>query len=153
MKLRTQLYGHYEESGHVFKSCGPYIVVMKKLKDTVTNEDRASVVDPLNAKFRGTHFMVVLIFDKMEPKYTVKQTENTIHLRDKLKYIVGEVVYANDYDHDSSKICAPGIHYFKSLEAAFYYNLGIFCNITYQCPLYDDDGAMISETRVRHSLY
>src|SRR5438128_254473 len=57
-----------DEKDCVFKSCDyEWIVVLKKLSDTLTNEDRHCVVDARYAKFRANKLKVMLIFNKLNP--------------------------------------------------------------------------------------
>ena len=65
-------------SSQCYKKCGDYIVTMKKLPDTITNESRRNVVDPLYAKFRADKLMVVSIEHKdtgEKPAEAPKATE------------------------------------------------------------------------------
>jgi antitoxin component YwqK of YwqJK toxin-antitoxin module len=39
----------------------------------------------------------------------------------KTKYVVGEIIKSDKYDDNIENVCSPGIHYFKSPIAAYYY--------------------------------
>jgi hypothetical protein len=39
----------------VYKSCSDYIIVLRKLTDTITNESRDDVIDPQHAYFEQTN--------------------------------------------------------------------------------------------------
>ena len=103
-----------------YKSCGDYIVTMKKLPDTVTNESRKDVVDPLHAKFRADKLLVVNIEHKITGKM-IDRIQNTSYQNKHVWYEVSKEVSAPDYYQDLDEVCAPGIHYFLSRDAAYYW--------------------------------
>ena len=102
----------------VYKACREYIVELKRLPDTITNEGRDGVIDRNYAKFRGNKFFVHSIKHKITGE-NISQIENTI-FRDKIKYIVGEEI-STEFCEDLNIIRADGIHFFTSFDAAFYY--------------------------------
>ena len=73
-------------------------------------------------------------------------------------YKVGEMVKVDDYNKDINVICAQGIHYFLTKEAAEFYEIGsrkiknrLFCQ-------WNDNGCLISSCNhnkngERHGLY
>lgn len=109
----------------VFKSCADCIVVLEKTPNTITNEHRFELCDDLYdqkyAKYRGSEFMVVLIFKKSNPSCTIEKIKNTSY-RDTIEYVTGTLVKVENFDK-STVICAPGIHYFKSITCAFFFQL------------------------------
>jgi antitoxin component YwqK of YwqJK toxin-antitoxin module len=106
----------------VYKACGDYIVVLKKCDDTTTNEARDNVIDPMHAKFRANKLKVLCIFSSKNPADQVTNIMNTSYFDNIIVYHVNEIIVSHDFDEkDMSAVCAPGIHYFKSLEAAYYY--------------------------------
>ena len=107
----------------VYKSCNKeWIVVLQKLPDTITNEVRSDVKNKLYAKFRANKLIVVDIIYKFDNNRTINQIENSVYSNKIIVYKKGNIVSAN-FDENLNKVCAPGIHYFKSLEAAFYYEI------------------------------
>lgn len=113
-----------------YKSCGNYIVTMKKLPDTICNESRNNIVDPINAKFRANKLLVVSIQHKIT-KMVTHEIQNTSYV-DQIWYRESEVVSVNNYCKDPNIVCAPGIHYFLSLERAFCWGGKIPINGLYQ---------------------
>ncbi len=105
-----------------YKKCGDYIVTMKKLPDTRTNESRSNVVDRLHAKFRADKLFVLSIEHETTGE-KIDKIENTFYGGRKVCYIVSHEVSVEDYDPDLDKVCAAGIHYFLSRESAFYWNI------------------------------
>lgn len=107
-----------EKKSHCMK--WKWLVIMKKLDTTKTNEDRKAVVDANYAKFRANELQVIKIIN-----ITTPETERTQITNDfegiKLMYKVGEIVKPNSYNDDINEICSNGIHYFKTLESAYYY--------------------------------
>jgi antitoxin component YwqK of YwqJK toxin-antitoxin module len=132
-----ELYGHYEKSGHVFKKCGSHIVVLKKTDNTKTNETR-KVADTKYAKYRGSRFFVTRIFEICDPSHTCNGVMNTFYSYVTIEYTTGTFIEVGNFDEEVDAICAPGIHYFKSLEAAYYYSASIPRNGVHK--VFEDDG-------------
>jgi antitoxin component YwqK of YwqJK toxin-antitoxin module len=110
------------EEGYVFKSCSKkWIVVLQKLSNTITNEARLDVVDPMYAKFRANKLLVVDIIHKFTNQ-TIDQIENSVY-KQKIIYKKGLLVEIFNFGNNPNDVYAPGIHYFNSLEAAFYFEL------------------------------
>jgi hypothetical protein len=123
-----KIYGQYYENPlYVYKICfDRYIVIMKKLPDTLTNEHRKNVVDPRYAKFRANKLEVCVIFDVNDPSQTLEHITN--HYNDILtKYEVNNVVTPYEFEIDPEFVCAGGIHYFNDMCRAFYYRTRPFC--------------------------
>lgn len=104
----------------VFKSCYNYIVVLKMLDDTITNENRLDVVDSKHAKFRANKLFTKMIISKFTGDL-ITEVYNTTYKNKKILYKVGKVIIIDNYDLDGEQICSTGIHYFKSIESAYYY--------------------------------
>ena len=109
------------ESDLCYKSCGNYIVTMKKQVDTICNESRAGVVDRMHAMFRADKLLVVSIIHKESGK-TIDRIQNTTYRHNQIWYEVSKVVSVDNYWSYLDRVCATGIHYFLSREAAFYWN-------------------------------
>jgi hypothetical protein len=113
------------DSNVVYKSCGDYIVVLKKLADTITNESRDNVKDQNNAKFRADKLEVICIFSKNNTSEQLETINNTCYSEKRLTYTVGKIVSVGDYNMDPNKVCTSGIHYFKNITVAFYYEFDV----------------------------
>lgn len=145
-------YENYMNSEYLFKKCNRrYLVILKKVPTTLTNESRKYVVDPQSAKFRANHLEVVKIIDLRIDPYNsdiieLEKITSVFHnsalitkinkgwvdrkslkpeqkLKVTTEYIVGQIVYADHWTNEINKICDHGIHYFKSLEPAYYYSI------------------------------
>jgi hypothetical protein len=117
-----KIYGHYYENPlYVYKVClDRYIVIMKKLPDTLTNEHRYNVVDPRYAKFRANKLEVCVIFDVHDPSQTQEHIIN--HYNEiQIKYEVNSVATPNEFDIKLENVCSCGIHYFNNMCTVFYY--------------------------------
>jgi antitoxin component YwqK of YwqJK toxin-antitoxin module len=123
-ELLNQLSDKYpSDAGYVFKSCSiNWIVVLKKLQDTKTNESRYNVKNSMYAKFRANKLLVVDIMHKFNDESIGKIT-NCSYEDKTITYKKCKTVEVSDFDENINNICTPGIHYFKSPEAAFYYEL------------------------------
>ena len=72
----------------VYKSCKKeWIVVLKKLPTTRTNEKRSDVVNSKCAKFRANELKVIGIFNKFDCLKTIKTIGNDDYKYDSKKYI------------------------------------------------------------------
>ena len=62
----------------VFKSCQiEWIVILKKLSDTITNESRSSAIDIQHAKYRGNKFLVIDIVNKFNINNHINEITNS----------------------------------------------------------------------------
>jgi antitoxin component YwqK of YwqJK toxin-antitoxin module len=105
-----------------------YLVAMKKLPDTVTNEHRTNIVNLNYAKCRANKLKVIDI-KKFNPK-TLKlykdEINECINLRyGTTKYIKGEIVYPNNFDENEKLVCSSGIHYFVNKKQALMYHFSL----------------------------
>lgn len=119
-------------SKYVFKMCvdndSPsrkcWLVVLEKLSDTVTNENR-KVIDHRYAKYRADKLKVVEIINPDNPDETCERITHNAVINSKSAtntvYVKNEVVIADSYDNDVDNVCANGIHYFRSIEPAYYF--------------------------------
>jgi hypothetical protein len=116
------LYKHYiDDPQYVYKICSDsWIVIMKKLPDTITNEERHNVIDPRYAKFRADKLDVCIIFSVADPLKTQKSIMNTRGNKT-LLYTINEIVKPDCFDNEPDIVCTTGIHYFKSICAAYYF--------------------------------
>ena len=113
---------YLEDDKYVFKSCGNYIVVLEKLDDTRTNELRTNISDPKYAKYRANKLKVLLIIHKFDPSNILEKVENSYYKK-KVVYITNEIIEIDDYDYDLNVVGTRGIHYFKTIEQAFFWEL------------------------------
>ena len=119
-KLKN-MFGHYEsDPDYVFKTTAKAFIVLKKCKYTRTNERRA-VINTKFAKYRASLLHVVCIVNRHDPDKTLKKTRSTFS--PEFVYIVGKDVVSKCYDKNYNNIYSDGIHYFKSIERAFYSHL------------------------------
>lgn len=119
-EIQDQYIKYINDSTYVYKSCGDWIVVLQKLIDTITNESR-EVADTNHAKFRANKLLVVDIINKFEESKKINNVCNTVYTKNSIIYGIGNIVSIDDFENDISIVCAKGIHYFKTIETAFYY--------------------------------
>ncbi len=116
----------------VYKLCNnKWLVIMKKLTDenseikTITNETRDNIIDPLYAKFRANLLKVILILNVENGNIinfiTNSYPDKTLCTESTVLYEIDKLVISEKFDNDLNKICTHGIHYFKSIEGAFFY--------------------------------
>ena len=115
----------------VFKSANNCVIVLQRTDNTKTNEDRDGVTDKRYAKFRGSEFLVIAIIDKFTGEKR-NEVYNSYHKDKKMLYEQGKIIRPDYFDMNLDKICAPGIHYFRDHEAAFYYELNKVDNGEYK---------------------
>jgi len=118
----------FDGSNMLFKRCDIYLVKLELCPDSVTNANRSSVCDPRFAKFRASHLKVIQILDTLSGKHvdSIVHTWHSVNQKSAIEYKVGCIVYPDFFDRDIDKICAPGIHYFKTLFAAYKYAESLF---------------------------
>lgn len=120
----NKIYEEYiDEPSYVFKMSSPHmthkwIIVLKKLDDTITNESRDDVDDANYAVFRADKLQVVCIFDALEPR-TIRKNILNSYCETCIDYIVGEIIECDSFDENNNN--TSGILYLKSIEGAFYY--------------------------------
>ncbi len=112
----TYVYKHCKANG----SQQAVIIIMKKLEDTITNESKKDVADPNFAKFRASKLEVYLIIDSNDPNIEYNEYVN-LSFNLITNYKKGTVIHPNYFDNNLDEICSSGIHYFKTIDAAFYY--------------------------------
>lgn len=150
------------ESKYVFKKCideykNQYLVVLEKISQTRHNESRSNVFNKDRAGFRGSVFKVILIIDienlnsnldairscyeKIITQVGKDKKINIIYT----DYIKGKLVYPDFYDENINNISSNGIHYFKTLDATYYYDIDQKRNIDEYCIRFNPSGAKEAE--------
>lgn len=97
-----------------------WLVILRKLPDTKTNEKRQNVINPKCAKFRANKLKVIKIINVDDPSITKKHILNKFN-NNELCYRVGDTVISDLYDENINVTCSHGIHYFKTIRAAYFY--------------------------------
>jgi antitoxin component YwqK of YwqJK toxin-antitoxin module len=138
---------------YVYKSCGEYVVILERLLDTITNENRNNIPNEQYkqfAKYRGNKFLVKDIFHKFD--YTNKVSSiSSSNFQNKLEYKIGKIIIPDNFDTNLENVCSNGIHYFLKLECAFYYSLQKIQNGEY-LKWYDDGQQYIKCTYTNGKL-
>jgi antitoxin component YwqK of YwqJK toxin-antitoxin module len=121
------------------------------------NESRTDVKNPKYAKFRADRVKVICIFSKLNPNIKINAIENTSYKKRNLTYIVGRYIGVSNYDNNLNNVCAPGIHYYKSVEAAFYHEITYNTIYTGKYCVWLDDGSKYAEYNFvdgkQHGIY
>ncbi len=120
---------YLDDDKYVYKSCGNYIVVLEKLIYSRTNESRTNVVDHKYAKYRANKLKTILVINKFDPSDVIVEIQNSYYTK-KVVYRTGEIIEIVDYNYDLNEVCSTGIHYFKTIEQSFFWEL-LECNPTY----------------------
>lgn len=119
MEAYLSTVGKYEDPLYVFKSCMRcYVVVLQRMDDTETNEDRANICTPYTAKHRGTVFTVADIINKFTGISDIEKISNSID-NSHIWYIKGEIISSNSPLGNKETVTAPGIYFYQSPEAAW----------------------------------
>jgi len=140
-KISDELVDYINNKKYVYKTCDDFIVVLEKLKDTITNENRSNVSqisdNKLYAKYRANKLLVKKIINKYELTNCEKVMSNGYKI--KTEYKINETVYPNKFDNDLENVCSSGIHYFLNLKSAFYYGI-VMNNMNGKYLSWYDDG-------------
>lgn len=110
----------------LYKRCGrDIIIVLEYTNNTQHNEERKGIVDINFAKFRASELNVIDILNistNERLKSFAHSWSNSKQSKINIKYTINEIIKPNKpFDENIQKVCASGIHYFKSIDAAFYY--------------------------------
>jgi len=97
-----------------YKACRNSIVTLELLADSKTNEKRDGIVDKNYAKFRCDKAKVIDIINVK----TGEKMKTDISIRDERFEYSLEKFVETDFYTDLNEVCAGGIHYFKTKEAA-----------------------------------
>jgi antitoxin component YwqK of YwqJK toxin-antitoxin module len=133
LKQIKHLYTQYiNNSKYVFSShtnnTNSFIIILKKIQNTITNEIRSDVSNQYFALFKGHSFYVELILNKFDPSVIVNQIKET-------------AIFIKDHTI-SSDVC--DISYYKSIDPAFYsgiHNFSSSYNIT-KCKFWNENGSL-----------
>jgi antitoxin component YwqK of YwqJK toxin-antitoxin module len=108
---------------------------MRKLDDTLTNENREDIEDPNHALFRADKLFIVSIFNMNDSEKVIESIEDfNKYISDSFYYSkekqdieksenfsIGKIKISDYYDQDiESTVFSHGIHYYKTLETVFY---------------------------------
>lgn len=110
-----------KQSDYVYKlCCSEWLVIMKKLPSTKTNETRTNIhtTSTGSAKFRASKLHVVKIIN-IHNATTCDSIIN--HNYAHTVYTVGKIVVPDAFDSNLNSVCTNGIHYFKTIKAALMY--------------------------------
>jgi antitoxin component YwqK of YwqJK toxin-antitoxin module len=158
-KIKKKCKRYIVESKYVYKLCknkrkkdnliGPrkWLVILEILDSTITNEDRNNIVDKRFAKFRANKLKVIKIINTNKPNLVTKKIRNVFGNK-YLVYEVGKIVEIDNYEKNKNQVCASGIHYFKTIDPAYYYDSRIFKNGEFY--IWDDNGAIQIKGEYNH---
>ena len=137
---------------YLYKTCNNYIIIMKKTSDTITNEERKNIINYNFAKFRANVLYVVAIVE-IDNLTTIDEITNCANYNKgnilKIIYKINNLVFPDKFDQNINIICTSGIHYFKTLDAAFYYNYNPQEN-TGKCYYFYPNGEFYSIANYKH---
>ena len=132
----------------------PLICVLEILGQN--NENRKGVADPDFAKFRCSKAKVLQIFSMPKdapdlekttlsniPRYYVKG--ESWYPEKKIVYQINQIITVDNYDENVEETCSRGIHYFKTMEAAFWFSYSN-CEGLYRS--YHDNGQKMIEGKI-----
>jgi len=115
-----------------YKRCGKHLVELEACTETKTNECRSDVADRRFAKFRASQLKPTRILstlskqwvDEIEHVWINTNVSFGFQREFPITYKVGYIARPTGFDDQLDRICAPGIHYFNTLLAAFMYRQG-----------------------------
>ncbi len=122
---------YVDDSSYVFKLCHEeWLIILQKVSDTLTNESR-QVTNPMFAKYRANKLLVCEIIN-INTYEIIDSYINIVHfipdynevfeeINATLEYKKGQIIVPDSYDLDLNKVCTNGIHYFKTILAAYYF--------------------------------
>jgi antitoxin component YwqK of YwqJK toxin-antitoxin module len=147
----------YPEGNFLYKSCSTdndsWIVVLQLADRSITNQCRLSIGHPNRkyAKFRASKAKVIDIIHKFDQTKIIDSVKSSSHYY-KIEYVKGTIVLPNAFDTNLSKVCSSGIHFFESIEAAFYYELDKLKNYTGHWTEWHQNGKKMAEHYFRNGI-
>ena len=73
--------------------------------------------------------MVINIINKFNINNHINEITNGTYIDDIIIYKKEEIIKSDLFDNNLDEVCLNGIHYFKSIEPAFYYEINKLKNI------------------------
>jgi antitoxin component YwqK of YwqJK toxin-antitoxin module len=126
MDIILEYYKTYiDDNKYVYYSCDNYIIILEKLADTITNEDRLIYNgNSLYAQHRATKLKVILIFYKFEPSKCIDEITHKPNIR-RIIYKTNNTLISNINGKITNHYTLKtyGLPYFKSIYSAFSYYL------------------------------
>jgi hypothetical protein len=131
-----------------------YLVILSKCAETKTNENRTCVVDKTCAKFRADMLKVenIIDVDTLKTKNQIAHVpffDGEIQCYYETIYRIGNIVRStiqpcgeDFYDKRINWVCGHGIHYFLTLEPAYFYGM-MPDGYSGTWKRYDDDGTVL----------
>ena len=104
----------------VYKSAGKYIIELDVDIFIGHNNLNRKVMDSNYAKYRCDRAYVNRIYNKFT-KDEIKSIQSDHN--NNFIYQTGQIVTVSDYDTNNDNICARGIHFYLSEQAAYYHNI------------------------------
>lgn len=97
-------------------------------KVIISEEDNSlntiTILDPcdniLYAKYRANKLKVIVIFDINDP-FNIKSSYINYFKKNITHYIINEIVVPDSFDKDKDIICSGGIHYYKTIDVAYFH--------------------------------
>lgn len=116
-------YKDANHSIHQYKRCGRYLLQLSFVKGlSECNQDRDGIRDLRFAKIRASHMYCDKIYDPLKKQWIKRlHHDSGFSHYQKIIYKEGYLMVPHEYDKNIEEICAGGIHFFFSLEAAFLY--------------------------------
>lgn len=105
-----KLYPKYFDGEYKYASSNNWLIVLEKLQDTITNENRENILDPKYAEYLADKLKVVLIVSKFYANETINE-ETRIDQFEIIKFKVGEIIV---------KKTGYRLHFYNSIEPAYY---------------------------------
>ena len=104
----------------VYKIClNKWFIILQKTNDTIDNEMRCNLYSKNDASYRANKLLVLKIFDVNNPKNTI-DTINNNFLNSHVIYNVNQIVSSDKYNSDVNIVATYGIHYYKTIDRAYY---------------------------------
>jgi antitoxin component YwqK of YwqJK toxin-antitoxin module len=139
LKKIKRLYKEYINSRYVYKKCSDYseseidkskkwLIIMEKLDDTISNEERNDVFDKKYAMFRCNKIKVIEIFNANDPELKKDKIINMYENSENKQltyttYEINKIVHPDSYNEDINQVYSNGIHYFKTIDCAYFYEV------------------------------
>lgn len=109
-------------------------MILQKLKDNKTNEDRKNIFCKDYVNFRANKLKVVMIFNiydlSVSRQRIISEYKDELCTKETVYQICG-IVEPDCYCEDIDQVFSNGIHYFRTIEAAYHYGIRLIILLVY----------------------
>lgn len=125
IEICYKYYYKYLNEKYVYMAIPDTVIILEKLPDTKTNEQRKNIINPIYASYNATHLKIVCMFNKGTGKLIEHEEGFDINTGSILRH-----THLSNFDETKEYFPEDVLVYYKSIDRAYFSNLeycvGIF---------------------------